>query len=117
MLEQLQLLVDAFKSDEDLKHLEIEVDETCASVEVVGGLRRYYEIFELSYDSRSKRYDLLINKPFNRGETMTSVSIQRLLNHDVEFCIYPDRIVFYMVDLEFDKMIEILKFLLVAVDA
>lgn len=117
MLKQLQLLVDTFKSDEHLNHLEIEVDETCASVEVVKGLRRYYEIFELSYDSRSKRYDLLINKPFNHGEMMTSVSIRRLLNHDVEFCIYPDRIVFHMVNLEFDKMIEILKFLLIAVDA
>ena len=75
MLKQLQVLVDAFESDEQLKHLEIEVDETCAAVEVVGGLRRYYEIFELSYDSRSKGYDLLINKPFNHGEMMTSVSI------------------------------------------
>ena len=117
MLKQLQLLVDTFKSDEDLKHLEIEVDETCDSVEVFSGLRRYYEIFELSYDRRSKRYDLLINKPFNRGETMTSVSIQRLLNHDVEFCIYPDRIVFHMVDLEFEKLIELVRFLLIAVDA
>ena len=117
MLKQLQLLVDTFKSDEDLKHLEIEVDETCDSVEVVKGLRRYYEIFELSYDPRSKGYDLLINKPFNHGEMMTSVSIQRLLTHDVEFCIYPDHIIFHMVNLEFEKLIEILKFLLIAVDA
>ena len=117
MLKQLQLLVDTFKSDEDLKHLDIEVDETCAAVEVVRGLRRCYEIFELSYDSRSKGYDLMIDKPFSHGEMMTSVKLQRLINHDVEFCIYPDRIVFYMVNLKFDKMIEILKFLLIAVDA
>lgn len=117
MLKQLQVLVDAFKSDEDLKHLEIEVDETCASIEVVRGLRRYYELFELSYDSRSKRYDLMIIKPFNHGEMMTSESIQRLLNHDVEFCIYTDHISFHMVNLEFEKLIEILKFLLIAVDA
>lgn len=117
MLKQLQLLVDTFKSDEQLNHLEIEVDETCAAVEVVGGLHRCYEIFELSYDSRSKGYDLLINKPFNHGEMMTSVLIQRLLNHDVDFCIYPDHISFYMIDLEFEKLIEIVKFLLIAVDA
>lgn len=117
MLKQLQVLVDAFESDEQLKHLEIEVDETCAAVEVVRDLRHYYEIFELSYDSRSKGYDLLINKPFSHGEMMTSVKLKRLINRDVEFCIYPDRIVFYMVNLEFDKMLEILKFLLIAVDA
>lgn len=117
MLKQLQVLVDAFESDEQLKHLEIEVDETCDSVEVVGGLHRYYETFELSYDERFKRYDLMINKPFRHVEMMTSVKLQRLINHDVEFCIYPDRIVFYMVNLEFDKMLEILKFLLIEVDA
>ena len=117
MLKQLQLPVDTFESDEDLKHLDIEVDETCAAVEVVGGLHRYYEIFELSYDSRSKGYDLLINRPFNHGEMMTSVKLKRLMNHDVEFCIYPDHISFYMVNLEFEKLIKIVKFLLIAVDA
>ena len=117
MIKQLQALVDAFESDEQLKRLEIEVDETCSAVEVVGGLHRYYQTFELSYDSRFKGYDLLINKPFNHGEMMTSVKLKRLINRDVEFCIYPDRIVFYMVNLEFDKMLEILKFLLITVDA
>lgn len=117
MLKQLQVLVDAFESDEQLKHLEIDVDETCAAVEVVRGLHRYYETFELSYDSRSKGYDLLINKSFSHGEMMTSVKLKRLINRDVEFCIYPDHISFYMVNLEFDKMLEILKFLLITVDA
>ena len=98
MLKQLQVLVDAFESDEQLKHLEIDVDETCAAVEVVGGLHRYYEIFELSYDSRSKGYDLLINKPFSHSEMMTSVKLQRLINRDVEFCIYPDHVSFCMVN-------------------
>lgn len=119
MLKQLKLLVDTFKSDEDLKHLEIEVDETCAAVEVVRGLHRDYETFELSYDSRSKGYDLMIDKIFSHGEMMTSVKLQKkkLINQDVKFCIYPNRIVFYMVDLEFDKILDILKFLLIAIDA
>ena len=117
MLRQLQSLVDVFESDEQLNHLDIEIDETCLSIEVVGGLRRYYETFELSYDSRSKRYDLMVNKPFCYGEMMTSVKLQRLLNQDIEFCIYPERIVFYMINLELDKMIEAVKFLLIIVDA
>ncbi len=116
MHKQLQALIDVFESDEQLKHLQIEIDEVCGSVEVVGGLHRYYEIFELSYDSRSQRYDLLINKPFNYGEMLTSVKLQRLLNHDVEFCIYPDHIVFCKVNIDLDKLIEIVKFLLIAVD-
>lgn len=55
MLKQLQDLVDVFKSDEDLKRLEIEIDETCASIEVVDGLHRCYETFELSCDSSNER--------------------------------------------------------------
>lgn len=98
MIKQLQDLVDVLKSDEDLKHLELKLDETCASVEVVGGLHKYYETFELSRDSKVKRYDLLINKPFNCGEMMTSVSMKRLIDNEVEFCIYTDRIVFYNVN-------------------
>ena len=116
MLKQLKALIDTLKSDEDLKHLELEIDETCASVEIVSGLHKYYETFELSCDTKVKRYDLLIEKPFNHGEMMTSVSMQRLINNDVEFCIYPDRIVFYNVDVSLEKLIRLLKFLLVAVD-
>lgn len=116
MLKQLQDLVDVFKSDEDLKRLEIEIDETCASLEVVGGLHRYYETFELSCDSSNERFDLMIVKPFNYGEMMTSVSMQRLINNEVEFCIYPDRIVFYNVNVSLEELIRLLKFLLIAVD-
>lgn len=116
MHKQFQALIDVFESDEQLKHLEIEIDEVCNSIEVVGGLHRYYEIFELSYDSRSKRYDLMIDKPFCYGEMLTSVKLQRLLNHDVEFCIYPEHIVFYMVNLELDKLIETVKFLILVID-
>lgn len=116
MIKQLQDLVDVLKSDEDLKHLQIEIDETCASVEIVDGLHKYYETFELSCDSKTKRYDLLINKPFNHGEMMTSVSLQRLINNEVEFCIYPDRIVFYNVNVSLKKLIRLLKLLLIAVD-
>lgn len=116
MNKQFQALIDTLKSDEDLKHLELEIDETCASVEIVGGLHKYYETFELSCDSRVKRYDLLINKPFNHGEMMTSVSMQRLINNEVEFCIYPDRIVFYNVNVSLEKLIRLLKFFLIAVD-
>lgn len=116
MIKQLQDLVDVLKSNEDLKHLEIEIDETCASVEIVSGLNKYYETFELSCDSSNKRFDLMIVKPFNYGEMMTSVSMQRLINNEVEFCIYPDRIVFYNVNVTLDKLIRLLKFLLVAVD-
>lgn len=116
MRKQFQSLIDVFESDEQLKHLQIEIDEVCNAIEVVGGLHRYYETFELSYDSRSKRYDLMINKPFSYGEMMTSVKLQRLLNHDVEFCIYPDHIVFLKVNIDLDKLIEIVKFLLIAID-
>ena len=116
MIKQLQDLVDVLKSDEDLKHLQIEIDETCASVEIVGGLHKYYETFELSCDLKVKRYDLLINKPFNHGEMMTSVSLQRLINNEVEFCVYPDRIIFYNVNVTLEKLIRLLKFLLIAVD-
>lgn len=116
MIKQLQDLVDVLKSDEDLKHLELELDETCASVEVVGGLHKYYETFELSCDSKVKRYDLLIDKPFNHGEMMTSVSMKRLIDNEVEFCIYTDRIVFYNVNVTLEKLIRLLKFLLIAVD-
>lgn len=116
MIKQLQDLVNVLKSDEDLKHLQIEIDETCASVEVVGGLHKYYETFELSCDTKTKRYDLLINKPFNHGEMMTSVSLQRLINNEVEFCVYPDRIIFYNVNVTLEKLIRLLKFLLIAVD-
>ncbi len=116
MLKQLQDLIDTLQSDEDLKHLGIEIDEVCASVEIVGGLHRYYEIFELSCDSSNEKFDLMIVKPFNYGETMTSVSMQRLINNEVEFCIYPDRIVFYNVNVSLEKLIRLLKFLLVAVD-
>ena len=116
MLKQLQDLVDVFSSDDQLKHLKIEIDEVCASVEVIDGLRRYYEIFELTYDSRFERYDLLIEKPFSYGEMIKSVEMKSLIENDVEFCIYPDRIVFHMVNLEFNKLIEILKFLLLTVD-
>lgn len=116
MIKQLQDLANVLKSDEDLKHLQIEIDETCASVEVVGGLHKYYETFELSCDTKTKRYDLLINKPFNHGEMMTSVSLQRLINNEVEFCVYPDRIIFYNVNVTLEKLIRLLKFLLIAVD-
>ena len=116
MNKQFQALIDALKSDEDLKHLELEIDETCASVEIVGGLHKYYETFELSCDFKVKRYDLLINKPFNHGEMMTSVSMQRLINNEVEFCIYPDHIVFYNVNVSLEKLIRLLKFFLIAVD-
>ena len=116
MHKQLQDLVDVFKSDEDLKHLEIEIDEVANSIDVVGGLHKYYETFELSCDLKVKRYDLLINKSFNHGEMMTSVSMQRLINNEVEFCIYPDRIVFYNVNVTLEKLIKLLKFLLIAVD-
>lgn len=116
MIKQLQDLVDVLKSDEDLNHLEIEIDETCAAVEVVDGLHKYYETFELSCDTRTKRYDLLIEKPFNRGEMMTSVSMKRLINNEVEFCIYTDRIVFYDVNVSLEKLIRLLKFLLIVVD-
>ena len=116
MIKQLQDLVDVFKSDEDLKHLEIEIDETCASVEIVSGLHKYYETFELSCDSSNERFDLMIVKPFSHGEMMTSVSMQRLINNEVEFCIYPDRIVFYNVNVSLEELIRLLKFLLVAVD-
>ena len=47
---------------------------------------------------------------------MTSVSMQRLINHEVEFCIYPDRIVFYNVNVTLEKLIKLVKFLLIAVD-
>lgn len=116
MIKQLQDLVDVFKSDEDLKRLEIEIDETCASIEVVDGLHRYYETFELSCDSSNEKFDLTIVKPFNYGEMMTSVSMRRLIENEVEFCIYPDRIVFYNVNVTLEKLIRLLKFLLVAVD-
>ena len=116
MLKQLQDLIDTLQSDEDLKHLKIEIDETCASVEIVGGLHRYYETFELSCDSSNEKFDLMIVKPFNHDEMMTSVSMQRLINNEVEFCIYPDRIVFYNVNVTLEKLIRLLKFLLVAVD-
>lgn len=116
MIKQLQDLVDVLKSDEDLKHLELEIDETCASVEVVGGLHRYYETFELSCDSNNKKFDLMIVKPFSHNEMMTSVSMQRLIDNDVEFCIYTDRIVFYNVNVTLEKLIRLLKFLLIAVD-
>ena len=116
MLKQLQDLVDTLQSDKDLKHLEIGIDETCASLEVVGGLHRYYETFELSCDSSNKKFDLMIVKPFNYGEMMTSVSMQRLIDNEVEFCIYPDRIVFYNVNVTLEKLIRLLKFLLIAVD-
>ena len=116
MIKQLQDLVDMLKSDEDLKHLEIEIDETCASVEIVGGLHKYYETFELACDTKTKRYDLLIEKPFNHSEMMTSVSMKRLINNEVEFCIYPDRIVFYNVNVSLEKLIRLLKLLLIAVD-
>ena len=116
MIKQLQDLVDTLQSDEDLKHLEIEIDETCASVEIIGGLHKYYETFELSCDTKTKRYDLLIEKPFNHGEIMTSASMQRLIDHEVEFCIYTDRIVFYNVNVSLEKLIRLLKFLLIAVD-
>lgn len=116
MLKQLQDLVDTLQSDEDLKYLEIEIDETCASLEVVSGLHRYYETFELSCDSSNERFDLMIVKPFSRNEMMTSVSMRRLIENEVEFCIYPDRIVFYNVNVTLEKLIRLLKFLLVAVD-
>lgn len=116
MHKQLQTLVDALQSDDDLKHLQIEIDETLCSIDVVGGLHKYYETFELSCDLKVKRYDLLINKPFNHGEMMTSVSMQRLINNEVEFCIYPDRIVFYNVNVTLEKLIRLVKFLLIAVD-
>lgn len=116
MIKQLQDLVDVLKSNEDLKHLQIEIDETCASLEVVGCLHRYYETFELSCDSSNERFDLMIVKPFSHGEMMTSVSMQRLIDNEVEFCIYPDRIVFYNVNVTLDKLIRLLKFLLIAVD-
>ena len=116
MIKQLQDLVDVLKSDEDLKHLQIEIDETYASVKIVGGLHKYCETFELSCDTKTKRYDLLIEKPFNHGEMMTSVSMKRLINNEVEFCVYPDRIVFYDVNVTLEKLIRLLKFLLIAVD-
>lgn len=116
MIKQLQDLVDTLQSDEDLKHLQIEIDETCSAVEVVGGLHKYYETFELSCDLKVKRYDLLIEKPFNHGEMMTSVSMQRLINNNVEFCVYPDRIVFYNVNVSLEKLIKLVKFLLITVD-
>lgn len=116
MIKQLQDLVDVLKSDEDLKHLQIEIDETCSAVEVVGGLHKYYETFELSCDTKTKRYDLLIDKPFNHGKMMTSVSMKRLIDNEVDFCIYPDRIVFYNVNVSLEKLIRLLKFLLIAVD-
>lgn len=116
MHKQLQDLVDVFKSDEDLKHLEIEINEVANSIDVVGGLHKYYETFELSCDLKVERYDLLIEKPFNHGEMMTSVSMQRLINHEVEFCVYPDRIVFYNVNVTLEKLIKLVKFLLIAVD-
>lgn len=116
MLKQLQDLVDTLQSDKDLKRLEIEIDETCASIEVVDGPHRYYETFELSCDSSNDRFDLTIVKPFNCGEMMTSVSMQRLINNEVEFCIYPDRIVFYNVNISLEELIRLLKFLLIAVD-
>lgn len=116
MHKQLQDLVDVFKFDDDLKHLEIEIDEVANSIEVVSGLHKYYETFALSCDLKVKRYDLLIEKPFNYGEMMTSVSMQRLIDHEVEFCIYPDRIVFYDVNVTLEKLIKLVKFLLIAVD-
>ena len=116
MLKQFQDLVDTLQSDEDLKYLEIEIDETCSSLEVVSGLHRYYETFELSCDSSNERFDLTIVKPFNYGEMMTSVSMQRLIDNEAEFCIYPDRIVFYNVNVSLEKLIRLLKFLLIAVD-
>ena len=116
MLKQLQDLVNTLQSDEDLKHLEIKIDEVCASISVVDGLRRYYEIFELSYDSRSERYDLLIEKPFSYGEMMKSIEMKRLIENDIEFCIYPDRIAFYNVNVTLEKLIRLLKFLLIVVD-
>lgn len=116
MIELLQDLVYTLQSDEDLKHLEIEIDETCASVEIIGGLHKSYETFELSCDLKVKRYDLLIDKPFNHGEMMTSVSMQRLIDNEVEFCIYSDHIVFYNVNVTLEKLIRLVKFLLIAVD-
>ena len=116
MIKQLQDLVDTLQSDDQLNHLEIEIDEVCASITVIGGLKRYYEIFELSYDSRSERYDLLIEKPFSYGEMMKSVEMKRLIENDIEFCIYPDRIVFYNVNVTLEKLIRLLTFLLIAVD-
>lgn len=116
MIKQLQDLVNTLQSDEDLKHLQIEIDETCASVEIVSGLNKYYETFELSCDSSNERFDLTIVKPFSRGEMMTSVSMRRLIENEVEFCIYPDRIVLYNVNVTLEKLIRLLKFLLVAVD-
>ena len=116
MIKLIQDLVNVLKSDEDLKHLKLEIDETCASVEIVSGLHKYYETFELSCDSKVKRYDLLIDKLFNHGEMMTSVSMQRLIDNEVEFCIYPDRIVFYNVNVTLEKLIRLLKFSLIAVD-
>lgn len=116
MIKMLQDLVDTLQSDEDLKHLELKLDETCASVEVVGSLHKYYETFELSCDLKVKRYDLLIEKPFNHGEMMTSVSMQRLINNNVEFRVYPDRIVFYNVNVSLEKLIKLVKFLLITVD-
>lgn len=116
MLKQLQDLIDVLKSDKDFKHLKIEIDEVCASVEIVGGLHKYYETFEISCDTKVKRYDLLIDKPFNHCEMMTSVSMQRLISDEVEFCIYLDRIVFYNVNVTLEKLIRLLKFLLIAVD-
>lgn len=116
MLKQLQDLVDTLQSDEDLKHLEIEIDETCASVEIVSGLNKYYETFELSCDSSNEKFDLMIVKPFSHGEMMTSVSMRRLIENEVEFCIYLDRIVFYNVNVSLEKLIRLLKFLLIAVD-
>lgn len=116
MIKQLQDLVDVLKSDEDLKHLEIEVNKVANYIDVVGGLHKYYETFELSCDLKVRRYDLLIEKPFNHGEMMTSVSMQRLINNEVEFCIYPDRIVFCNVNVTLEKLIKLVKFLLIAVD-
>ena len=43
MHKQLQDLVDVFRSDEDLKHLEIEIDEVANYIDVIGGLHKYYE--------------------------------------------------------------------------
>lgn len=39
MNKQFQALIDVFESDEQLKHLEIEIDEVCNAIEVVGGLQ------------------------------------------------------------------------------
>ena len=116
MIKMLQDLVDTLQSDDDLKHLQIEIDEDVCSIDVVGGLHKYYETFELSCDLKVKRYDLSIEKPFNHGEMMTSLSIQRFINNEVEFCIYPDRIVFYNVNVTLEKLIRLVKFLLIAVD-